>query len=328
MKVAQKMEAEAMLVREGLIDRRDVSSQKASLLPIYKHVEYYRLSLLDKGDTPKHAFHVAGALTRLCHDAGFQMLPEIAQDATCGALRRMKDKTSSRTANHALGALKAFLRYCEQTDRIRTFPSWLKGVKPFNERIDRKRVRRALTTEELTRLIAITRDSEPWHGISGMERATIYRLATATGLRANELRTLDREAFVLSGDDPHVIVRAGYSKHRREDKQPIRRIDASWLKSWLATHPLKHVIPVPERPSDMLRHDLEAAGIESKTSDGVVDFHSLRVTYITHLVQAGIDLKRVQTLARHSTITLTMDRYSKVIASDVRDALEGKKTDE
>jgi integrase len=43
------------------------------------------------------------------------------------------------------------------------------------------------------------------------------------------------------------------------------------------------------------------------------DFHSLRHTFISNLATGGIHPKTAQSLARHSTITLTMDRYSHVL---------------
>jgi integrase len=42
----------------------------------------------------------------------------------------------------------------------------------------------------------------------------------------------------------------------------------------------------------------------------VTVFHSLRHGFITYLVTANVPPKVAQTLARHSTITLTMDRYT------------------
>ena len=42
----------------------------------------------------------------------------------------------------------------------------------------------------------------------------------------------------------------------------------------------------------------------------VADFHSLRHTFISNLAASGVHPKVAQQLARHSTITLTMDRYS------------------
>ncbi len=45
--------------------------------------------------------------------------------------------------------------------------------------------------------------------------------------------------------------------------------------------------------------------------DGCVcDFHSLRHSFISNLAAGGVHPKVAQQLARHSTITLTMDRYS------------------
>jgi integrase len=60
----------------------------------------------------------------------------------------------------------------------------------------------------------------------------------------------------------------------------------------------------------MLKRDLTATGIPHRDEDGlVVDFHALRHTFITNLVRAGVPPKFAQTLARHGSITPTMDRY-------------------
>ena len=53
----------------------------------------------------------------------------------------------------------------------------------------------------------------------------------------------------------------------------------------------------------------------------VLDFHSLRHTFISRMVRAGVNPKDAQTLARHSVITLTMDRYAHVDRKDVAAAL-------
>ncbi len=48
-------------------------------------------------------------------------------------------------------------------------------------------------------------------------------------------------------------------------------------------------------------------------SGHVIDFHALRHTFITNLARGGVHPKTAQSLARHSTITLTMDRYSHTV---------------
>ena len=72
----------------------------------------------------------------------------------------------------------------------------------------------------------------------------------------------------------------------------------------------------------MLRSDLDAAEIAYATDAGIADFHSLRHTFISNLVAGGVHPKLAQQLARHSTITLTMDRYSHVGLLDMNSALE------
>ena len=54
----------------------------------------------------------------------------------------------------------------------------------------------------------------------------------------------------------------------------------------------------------------------------VLDFHALRHTFVTNLARAGVHPKVAQQLARHSTITLTMDRYSHTVMGELSEALE------
>ncbi|MFA5239685.1 MAG: tyrosine-type recombinase/integrase [Phycisphaerae bacterium] len=79
----------------------------------------------------------------------------------------------------------------------------------------------------------------------------------------------------------------------------------------------------PNKAAKMMRKDLEAAGIVYKDdADRFVDFHSLRHTFISNLTQSGASPKIAQSLARHSTIGLTMDTYTHVGLYDERAALD------
>ncbi len=62
--------------------------------------------------------------------------------------------------------------------------------------------------------------------------------------------------------------------------------------------------------------------LKFETNDGRVDFHALRHTFITNLAESGVHPKLAKELARHSTITLTMDRYAHVGLVDISAALE------
>jgi len=73
----------------------------------------------------------------------------------------------------------------------------------------------------------------------------------------------------------------------------------------------------------MLRLDLAAAKIPYQDSGGrVADFHSLRHTFISNLSRSGVSPKVAQSLARHSTIGLTMDTYTHIGLYDERAALD------
>jgi hypothetical protein len=73
---------------------------------------------------------------------------------------------------------------------------------------------------------------------------------------------------------------------------------------------------VPSHPGRDLEVDLKAAGIPKHTEDGKIDFHALRVAYVSFVLEAGASAKEAQTLARHSTPDLTMNVYAR--ARDTR----------
>ena len=75
--------------------------------------------------------------------------------------------------------------------------------------------------------------------------------------------------------------------------------------------------------ADMLKMDLEVAGIPYKDGAGrYADFHALRHTFVTNLYKSGVSPKVIQSLARHSTIGLTMDTYTHIGVYDERAALD------
>ncbi len=53
-----------------------------------------------------------------------------------------------------------------------------------------------------------------------------------------------------------------------------------------------------------------------------IDFHALRHTCGTWLVMRGVPIKTVQAIMRHSTITLTMDRYGHLYEGAEADAVQ------
>jgi integrase len=75
--------------------------------------------------------------------------------------------------------------------------------------------------------------------------------------------------------------------------------------------------------SNMLREDLKKAKIDYVDAQGrYVDFHALRHTFLTNLAMSGVHPKVAQSLARHSDINLTMNRYTHILLETQSDALK------
>jgi integrase len=228
------------------------------------------------------------------------------------------------TSNHYLTAVKAFAKWLAKDGRIAANP--LAYLERQNANADLRRRRRALAVKEFTRLIAAAARGATFRGLTGGDRAFLYLLAADTGLRANELGSLTPESFNLAGDPPTVTVRAAYSKHRREDVQPLRRDVALLLCGYLEGKPKGRAVwpgGWSDNAAEMLRADLEAAGIPYQDAQGrYFDFHGTRHTFISRLASGGVHPKVAQILARHSTITLTMDYYTHLGIHDQTAALE------
>ena len=257
---------------------------------------------------------------------------------TYAALGCMRRGIGAQTSNFYLGAVKQFCRWMVRDGRAGASPvTHLDGL---NVRTDRRHDRRALTVDEIRRLLTAAAKGPERYGMIGAARAMLYRVAVETGLREAELRSLTGASFDLDRGAPTVTVAAAYSKHRREDRLPLRTGTAAALGAFLAKkamreplslHPAEGdgaapVFDVPDRQFviRMLRADLAAAGIPYTDDAGkYADFHALRHSFITNLANSGVHPKTAQALARHSTIGLTMDRYTHSVLGDQTAAVEG-----
>ena len=198
------------------------------------------------------------------------------------------------------------------------------SLRPPAPRPTARRVRQALTPEEATRLFEASERGPTVGGMTGPDRARLYALALGTGFRASELATLTPERFDLTSSPPTATVPGAYTKNRKEAVQPLPPTLAARLAPWLATLPLgKPVFNMPQRRVAMIRFDLTAAGIEYETPSGVADFHSLRGAYVSNLVASGASVKVCQTLARHSSPSLTIGVYAKASLHDIGRAVDG-----
>ena len=164
----------------------------------------------------------------------------------------------------------------------------------------------------MRKLLATTVAGPKRFSMTGYERALVYRFAAETGLRRKELRNLKKLSFDI--EKCTVTVEAAYSKRRRHDVLPLRPQTAAEMEHYLASkHPGAKAFKIPYKTADMLKADLEDAGIPYVDDAGrYADFHSLRHTTGSLLAANGTHPKVIQSIMRHSDINLSMSRYTHI----------------
>jgi len=246
---------------------------------------------------------------------------DIAASQVQRCIAKMQDNgLSKKTANYYLKAFQHFARWMVEDRRATTSPvTHLRTVQVDKQ--DLRRQRRPLEPDEVRLLLEATRDAEPRFGLTGHQRAMIYRLAVETGLRANEIRNLKVESFDFGKCT--VTVQDHTAKNRKEKTLPLRPDTAAEIQGLLASKlPAAQAFEVPGKPIDMLRPDLEAAGIGYVDDAGrYCDFHSLRHTTGSLLAASGVHPKIAQEIMRHSDINLTMSLYTHTLRGQEADAI-------
>ncbi len=231
---------------------------------------------------------------------------------------------AASTTNCAVAKFKAFCNWMYKQNLIRDNP--ISKISKLNEKADKRIIRRALTINEIDRLLQATANSEIRYKMSGYERSLVYRLALSTGLRFNEIRTLEVNNFDFSDEIAKVTINAKNEKAGRGDVLPLKPDLVADLQEYFKTKPI--TIPqnfaftnLPERGAPMIKKDLQEARIELENDLGRVDFHALRHTYGTLLAKANVHPKKCQELMRHAKMETTMSLYTHVVLSDKAEAL-------
>jgi integrase len=321
--LARAAESEAAKIKAGVIDLKELAYLAQGARPLAEHLEEFESYLRTVGSR-KHAMVKANRARRVIALAGAEKIRDLTLSRVSEALAalRRQDDLNQQTINHHITAVKMLSRWLWKDNRTREHV--LAHLATSNPEGDRRRKRRALTPTQAALLVEATETGPIVLGMIGPDRAMLYALAIGTGLRSEELRTLTPERFDFDSNPPTVTVRAGYAKNRREAVQPLSHALADRLRPWVTLRaPGRPVFKgMTKRTAAMLAIDLKAAGIAPETDSGVVDFHALRGTYITHLVNSGASVKTCQTLARHSTPVLTIGVYAKTSLHDLTGAVE------
>jgi integrase len=315
----------ARLVREASRHAEDmgppasVAKGGESAMPAL--LDRFERDLRSAGRTEKH---IQMRLAH-CRQTAAALRWSVARDLDAGRLQQWlaerrapgEASISGRTAAHWLTSLKAFGYWLVRVKAL--------GANPLADAsgptvTDTPHARRTLSPKELA--VFFQSVAGDFRGLSGPDRAILYRVAAGTGLRRNELASLTSESFHLT-DTPTVTLAAGFAKNRKAAVLPLSPTLAKLLRAWMKGR-VGLLWPGTwiDRSAKMLRGDLKRAGIEYKTAAGVFDFHSWRSQYISDLARAGVPLQVAQKLARHSDPRLTASTYTRLSIQDLAEAVK------
>jgi integrase/recombinase XerC len=227
-------------------------------------------------------------------------------------------RLSNRSLARHLSTLRSFFRWACREGHIEKSPA--KGLP--SPRVP-KTLPRAMTLPDTERLLS----AEDEGFIPERERA-LFEFLYATGLRVSEAAGLDiedvdfssrlvrvmgkgdRERIVPFGEAAEDSLRA-YLPSRAALRHRARQDDAGGGEPLFVNSRGGRL--TPRSMARLLKRRLRAAGLPEEISP-----HALRHTFATHLLQAGADLRAIQELLGHASLSTTQ-KYTHLDAATLRE---------
>jgi site-specific recombinase XerD len=215
--------------------------------------------------------------------------------------RQLRRRYSSATVNKSLSALRGVLKAAWALGQM-TADAYQAAASVQNVKGNTLPAGRSISTAELTALL-----DHCGRDITGIRDAAIISTLYACGLRRSELIALDLKDYDQSAKKVSVK-----GKGNKERLVPLASGAAHALADWLAVRgpgsgPLfwgtgnrnQQNRLTTQAIYKMLQTRAEAAGIP------VLSPHDFRHTFVSDLLDAGVDLMTVQKLAGHASVETT-----------------------
>jgi integrase/recombinase XerC len=217
-----------------------------------------------------------------------------------------------------LASMRSFFRFAQREGLVETNPA-----KPLRTPRRNRKLPHFLTNDEIGRLLDAPPQSDP----QGLRDRAILETMYSAGLRVSEAVGLN------DGDvDWENGIARIRGKGKRERLAPVGSYAQQALQTWLAARTLSPREPQGrEAPvfvnrfgrrlttrsvGRMLEKYLQATGLDDRTTP-----HTLRHSFATHLLDRGADIRSVQELLGHKSLTTTQI-YTHVSTAGLREAYE------
>ncbi len=339
-KVAMKIISDAAMRTYGLIDAEAERFKNEARRTIEEHLLDFGQRLKSRSTGTNALRNVNGQLNYIRGFASYaqiKIIGHINADLMNQYIAHLRENgRSARTVGAMIGASKHFTSWLRKHGKLKSDP--LETVERPDPESDRKLNRRMLKLDEWQWLVKATLAGPERYEMAAEARCLAYRTAIQTGLRSSELKSLSRGSFELDVDRPYVKTASGQTKNRQTAYQYIDKALANDLRSFLATKmPQAKVFNLPHKyAAKMLQADILAARamwlaearndpterakrescdflMPTNEAGDELDFHALRHTCGAWLAIQGEQPKVIQSVMRHSTISLPLDTYGHLI---------------
>ena len=222
------------------------------------------------------------------------------------------------TVARRLACLRSFFRYCNREGICDKNPA-----RPLRTPRAGRKLPHFLTTDEVGKLLI----APPANKDDGLRDRAILETIYSAGLRVAELVALSLKDF----DRAQGILRV-LGKGRKERIAPVGSYAIKALTRWLEVRSPDSTAAAAERDAvflnrfgrrlttrsigRMLEKHIATAGLSTQTSP-----HTLRHSFATHLLDGGADLRSVQELLGHKSLTTTQI-YTHVSTRRLRETYE------
>ena len=323
-RILAQHEAEVDRIKSGVVTREELAKVQARNVTLGNTLEQFRTKMVAAGNTPDHITLTLQRVSRFCNEAGIDSLAKLRREPAERWIANevQKGSLAPRTINHYITSIKSFAQYLTDSELLSSNP--LKSIRKLNQEIGQRKKRRAMTAEEIERLLKAAASRKYREKEKSDEQVLIYKLLLGTGLRSTELSLLTLNQIDFERN--RLTIEAAKTKNKKADVLPMRLELVQLVKEWVASHSIQPHGRIFRSNKNSIRRsfygDLKAAGIERVGEDGrSIDVHSLRKTFGTMLAREGVPLTTVQRLMRHSSPLLTAKLYIDVDPVDMTEAL-------
>ena len=224
-------------------------------------------------------------------------------------------RVAPRTVARKLAALRQFFRTLVEHGQLAANPADLMQGPKKDQPLPR-----ALKPHEVSALL----DRIPATTPLELRDRALFEIAYGCGLRAEELVNLDLEALQFDSESVRVLGK-GDKERVVPAGEPAMRAVARYLERGRATlctddaEPALFLSKTGRRLSTSdVRRRLRVWARHARTQ-GAVHPHALRHSYATHLLEGGADLRAIQEMLGHATISTTQV-YTRVESARLRAA--------